>query len=147
MRVLVIEDGDEYLEFAESCLGEGLEFVHAHSLAEARAALVESASIQAFFFDLRFERSAEETLIGDIDGTAKRMFAGDRERARRWVKDQQGALILAALRSEGHKQRALFIHDFPPERLANLRKLYGDVRAVPDFNAAQIRRALSEAAR
>lgn len=147
MRVLVIEDGEEYLEFAESCLGDGLEFVHAHSHQEARDALANSPSIQAFFFDLRFERSTEETLVGDIDGTAKRMFAGDRERARRWVKDQQGALILAALRSEGHKQRAVFIHDFPPERLANLRKLYGDVLAVPDFNATQIRKALMEGER
>ena len=147
MRVLVIEDGEEYLEFAESCLGDGIEFVHAHSHQEARGALATSPSIQAFFFDLRFERSSEDTLVGDIDGTAKRMFAGDRERARRWVKDQQGALILAALRSEGHKQRAVFIHDFPPERLANLRKLYGDVLAVPDFNATQIRKALMEGGR
>ena len=147
MRVLVIEDGEEYLEFAESCLGEGFEFVHAHSHQEAREALANSPTVDVFFFDLRFERSSEDTLVGDIDGTAKRMFAGDRERARRWVKDQQGALILAALRSEGHKQRAVFIHDFPPDRLANLRKLYGDVLAVPDFNASLIRNALIEGGR
>ncbi len=147
MRVLVIEDGEEYLEFAESCLGEGFEFVHAHSHQEAREALANSPAVDVFFFDLRFERSSEDTLVGDIDGTAKRMFAGDRERARRWVKDQQGALILAALRSEGHKQRAVFIHDFPPDRLANLRKLYGDVLAVPDFNASLIRNALIEGGR
>jgi CheY-like chemotaxis protein len=142
MRVLVIEDGQEYLEFAENCLGEGFTFLHARSHHEASALLRNEAHIDAFFFDLRFERSEEATLIGDIDGTAKRMFAGDRERARRWIKDQQGALILASLRQAGHKQRAVFIHDFPPERLANLRKLYGDVAAVPDFNASAIRSAL-----
>ena len=147
MRVLVIEDGDEYLEFAVSCLGDGFEFMHAHSHQEACDALAASAAINVFFFDLRFERSTESALVGDIDATAKRMFAGDRMRARRWVKDQQGALILAALRLAGHKQRAVFIHDFPPERLANLRKLYGDVLAVPDFNAALIRKALMEGSR
>lgn len=142
MRVLVIEDGREYLEFAESCLGEGFTFLHACSHQEACEVLAREPRVDAFFFDLRFERSEESSLLGDIEGTAKRMFAGDRERARRWIKDQQGALILASLRQAGHRQRAVFIHDFPPERLANLRKLYGDVAAVPDFNAKAIRVAL-----
>lgn len=142
MRVLVIEDGREYLEFAENCLGEGFTFLHACSHQEAAEVLRREVPVDVFFFDLRFERSSESVLVGDIDGTATRMFAGDRERARRWIKDQQGALILGALRQEGHRQRAVFIHDFPPDRLTNLRKLYGDVAAVPDFNAPAIRVAL-----
>jgi hypothetical protein len=92
--------------------------------------------------DLRFERAAVEDLVGDPPELARRMFAGDLERARRWAKDQQGTLILAELRKAGFAQRAVFVHDFPPDRLANLRKLYGDVLAVPAFDAEAIASAL-----
>ena len=61
--------------------------------------------------------------------------------------DQQGALVLGALREAGFPQRAVFVHDFPPRRLANLRALYGDVHAVPSFDAAAIRSALAGARR
>jgi hypothetical protein len=36
----------------------------------------------------------------------------------------------------------VFVHDFPPRRLANLRRLYGLVAAVPSFDAAAIVREL-----
>lgn len=73
---------------------------------------------------------------------AAQLFAGDRARAARYLKDQQGALILAELRRRGYNQPAVFVHDFPPRRLANLQRLYGRVEAVPTFDAAAIRRAL-----
>lgn len=139
-RLLVIEDGDEYREFAEMFL-EVASIVQAKNLVQALAAL-EAGPIDAMLVDLRFERAAAEDLIGDADATAKRMFGGDRERALRWLKDQQGALVLGKLREAGHRQRAIFVHDFPRERLANLKKLYGDVVAVPAFDAAAIREAL-----
>jgi hypothetical protein len=59
------------------------------------------------------------------------------------LQDQQGTLILAELRAAGFAQPALFVHDLPPRRLANLRRLYGAVDAVPALDAAAIRRALA----
>ena len=52
--------------------------------------------------------------------------------------DQQGALVLAALREARCDVPAVFVHDFPERRLDNLRKLYGRVGAVGTFDAARI---------
>lgn len=139
-RLLVIEDGDEYREFAEMFL-EGWQIVQAKTAAQALEVLGRG-DVAAMLVDLRFERAAPADLTGDVDGTARRMFGGDRERALRWLKDQQGTLVLAKIRAAGHAQRAVFVHDFPRERLANLRRLYGDVESVPAFDAASIREAL-----
>lgn len=139
-RVLVIEDGEEYLEFARVFLRD-FDVFGARSAKDALAALA-ARGADALLIDLRFDRAAAESLVGDVDGTAARLFAGDRARALRWVADQQGTLILAALRAAGHAQPALFVHDFPPRRLHNLRALYGAVDAVPCLDAAAIRRAL-----
>jgi CheY-like chemotaxis protein len=140
-RLLVIEDGDEYREFARLFLAR--EFaVHAAKSAGEALALLRQAGADALLVDLRFERSAEAELVGDVAATAARLFAGDREQALRYLRDQQGTLILAELRAAGFSQPAVFVHDFPPRRLANLRRLYGDVRAVPSFDAALLGRAL-----
>ena len=149
VRLLLIEDGNEYEEFARHFLGDRFEIHAVHSGAEARARLEAgrndaARSIDAMLVDLRFERARSEDLVGDLTDLSKRMFAGDLERARRWAKDQQGTLILGELRRAGFLQRAVFVHDFPLGRLANLRKLYGDVHAVPTFDAEAISRALSE---
>lgn len=143
MKVLLIEDGTEYEEFARLFLSDTCVFEAVHSGAEA---LIRAAATQfdAFLLDLRFERAPEDALSGDVDGVARRLFANDRSRALRWIKDQQGTLVLAELRQAGHHQRAVFVHDFPRERLMNLRRLYGDVRAVPTFDALAIREALGE---
>lgn len=141
MKILLIEDGHEYEEFARLFLADRCEIVAAHSAAEALERATAS-HFDAFLVDLRFERAPEDALIGDVDDTAKRLFAGDRARALRWLKDQQGTLVLAALRRAGHAQPAVFVHDFPRQRLENLRRLYGDVRAVPSFDAGAIRAAL-----
>ena len=117
-RLLVVEDGGEYEEFARLFLAERWEIVAAHSADEAL------------------------DLIGDVKGMADKLFAGDEARAARWLKEQQGTLILGALREAGHHQPAVFVHDFPPRRLSNLRKLYGRVGAVRAFDAAAIVRTL-----
>ena len=139
-RLLVIEDGDEYEEFARLFLADRFEVVAAHSADEALEAM--RAGADAMLIDLRFERANDEDLLGDVGDVASRLFAGDRARATRWLKEQQGTLILGALREAGHAQPAVFVHDFPRQRLENLRRLYGDVRAVPGFDASAIRAAL-----
>ena len=145
-RVLLIEDGTEYEEFARLFLADACELVAAHDAAGALASAAQAAAagsrFDAFLVDLRFERAPEAALIGGVEETANRLFGGDRARALRWLKDQQGTLVLAELRRAGHAQPAVFVHDFPRQRLENLRRLYGDVRAVPGFDAAAIRAAL-----
>jgi hypothetical protein len=136
-RLLVIEDGHEYEEFARLFLADRFEVVPAHSAEEALAAMADGGA-DALLIDLRFERAKERDLIGGIEEMAEKLFAGDRARAARWLKEQQGTLILGALREAGHHQAAVFVHDFPPRRLTNLGKLYGKVGAVPSFDAAAI---------
>jgi ActR/RegA family two-component response regulator len=140
---LVIEDGTEYAEFARLFLGADFAVVPAQSAAQALAALA-AGPIDAMLIDLRFERAPAEALVGDLAESAQRLFAGDEARALRHLQDQQGVLILAELRKAGHHQRALFVHEFPARRLENLRRLYGDVRTVPNFDAAVFRRVLGE---
>lgn len=144
-KLLVIEDGTEYEEFARTFLGARFDVATAHSSTEAIEALRREA-IDALFVDLRFERAPASALVGDVDATARRLFGGDRARALRWVKDQQGTLVLAEIRKAGFAQRAVFVHDFPEERLRNLGKLYGDVRAVASFDAAAIAAIFSDGA-
>ena len=140
-RVLIIEDGDEYESFARVFLADRCHFLAAHGIDEALAILIDERA-DAFLIDLRFDRSSEETLAGDIEETATRLFAGDRAEALRYLKENQGTLILAVLREAGHHGRAVFVHDFPKGRLDNLRRLYGDVAAVPSFDAGSIAEAL-----
>lgn len=144
--LLVIEDGHEYEEFARAFLADRFEVRAAHSAQEALAEVKERMP-DALLVDLRFERAAVGDLIGDIDGTARRRFAGDTHRAIRHLKEQQGTLVLGALREAGCEAPAVFVHDFPPRRLANLRRLYGKVGAVPGFDARAIAAALTESER
>lgn len=140
-HLLVIEDGNEYTEFSRMFLRPEFDI---HQAQSARGALEElaEAKMTAMLIDLRFDRAPAATLLGDVAATAATMFGGNQGRALRYLQDQQGVLILAELREKGHLQPAVFIHDFPAQRLANLRRLYGAVSAVPTFDAAAIRKAL-----
>jgi hypothetical protein len=141
-RLLVIEDGTEYSEFARLFLGDDFVVVRAGTAVEALG-LAAAEAVFALLIDLRFDRASPDTLIGDVEVTAGRLFAGDRPRALRHLQDQQGVLILAELRKAGHLQPAVFVHDFAARRLENLRRLYGDVRAVSSFDARALRAALA----
>ena len=141
-RLLVIEDGNEYEEFARLFLAADYDVRAAHSLREA-VALLAAAPADAFLVDLRFTWSDAADLVGDVAATAASIFADDREKAARYLREQQGAIVLGELRKLGHAQRAVFVHDFPPRRLANLRSLYGDVHAAASFDASAVRRALA----
>jgi ActR/RegA family two-component response regulator len=142
-RLLVIEDGDEYAEFARLFLAAHFHIEVAQRSAEALACL-RTQPVDVLLIDLRFDRAVEADLVGDVTATAHRLFAGDRERALRHLQDQQGVLILAELRAAGFGQRAVFIHEFLPRRMENLHRLYGPVRALPTFDCAALLRALEE---
>jgi len=139
---MVIEDGDEYTSFADALLADVATTETVHSGGEA---LDKAATAEVFLVDLRFDRAAPGALVGELDAVSRELFGGDRTRAARHLQDQQGLYILRALRAAGHAQRAIFVHDFSPRRLANLRVLYGDVAAVPGFDAAALRRLLQAA--
>jgi len=141
-RMLVIEDGTEYAEFARLFL-TGFTVLAAHSAAEALH-VAATEPVDVLLIDLRFDRAPALALIGDVDATAQRLFAGDLARALRHLQDQQGVLILAELRAAGYHQPAVFVHEFPVRRLDNLRSLYGDVRAVATFDASALRGVLGE---
>ena len=141
-RLLVIEDGTEYEEFARLFLADQFDIRAARSAREALALLSEEPA-DAFLVDLRFDKAPADLLVGDVRDVAQKLFAGDRVKALQYLQDQQGTLVLGRLREAGHDAPALFVHDFPPRRLANLRKLYGAVDAVPSFDARKIRTALA----
>ena len=139
-EIVIVEDGDEYRAFAELFLSDRCRI---RSFPSAEAALLSLAETPAdgFILDLRFDRAAEADLTGDVEVTARRLFSGDREQAVSYLKANQGTLVLGALREAGYNGRALFVHDFPAGRLRNLVRLYGDVVAVPSFDAASIKAA------
>jgi len=141
MKLLIIEDGTEYEAFARLFLADQCDIRAAHCAEEALGLLADF-SADRLLVDLRFDRSDEEALVGDAGATAERLFAGDLAQAVDYLKENQGALILASLRRAGHDQPAVFVHDFRQARLANLKRLYGDVKAVRSFDAALIREAL-----
>ncbi len=140
-RLLVVEDGHEYAEFARLFLSDVFDVHGTRTAADALAAVREAAPA-GLLLDLRFDRTRPEDLLGDRDEVAARLFGGDRDRALRYLQDQQGTLVLGALRDAGVGAPAVFVHDFPPRRLHNLRRLYGQVEAVASFDAEAIRRAL-----
>ena len=141
-RLLVVEDGEEYAEFARLFLSDAFEIRATRTAREALDALRDGVP-DGLLLDLRFDRSPVEGLLGDVEELSRRLFGGDRVRALRYVQDQQGALILGAIRAGGCDAPAVFVHDFPPRRLENLRRLYGRVQAVPSFDAVAIREALA----
>lgn len=141
--LLVIEDGNEYVEFARALLSNDFQVWQAQSFMQALQILTDQR-IDALLIDLRFDRTLPESLIGNVSDTATRLFAGDTQRAVRYIQDQQGILILAELRRHAYHQPAVFVHDFPERRIQNLRKLYGDVSAVPSFDVATLLSALSK---
>jgi CheY-like chemotaxis protein len=142
--LLVVEDGTEYAEFARLFLGDAFTIAHAQSAGEALE-LAAASPPDALLIDLRFDRTPVDALVGDLEQTASRLFSGDTGRALRYLQDQQGTLVLAELRQAGFDAPAVFVHDFPPRRLENLRRLYGRVEAVPSFDATAIRNALAQA--
>ena len=135
MRVLVVEDGLEYTTSFERFIGAPFEFVRAGSGREALEALA-TGSFDLLFLDMRFDRATE--LLGDLQALVDR-YNGDSARARRFLEDNQGAYVLAAIRDAGHGQPALMSYDFDgePRRFENLRARYGPLAYLTDTAGPQ----------
>jgi CheY-like chemotaxis protein len=132
MRILVIEDGYEYIEALERFLPEGFHWTRAGSGPAALQALSEGA-FEVVFLDMRFDRASDDELLGDLASTADR-FNGDPVQARLFLQDHQGNYILAALREAGVGLPVLLSYDFEgePRRWARLAEQFGPVDYLPD---------------
>jgi len=128
--VLVVEDGHEYTSTLDRFLGDEFEFVRAGDGPAALEALA-ARSFDAVFLDMRFDRAPR--LIGDEVALVER-FSGDEDRARRFLEDNQGAYVLAALREAGCMLPAVFSYDFDgePRRFTNLARRHGPLRYLND---------------
>lgn len=131
-RVLVIEDGEEYSRLLGRFLVQHFVFVRAGDGPEALA-LLSTGAYDAVFLDMRFDRAAPERLLGDRAEAAAR-FGGDAERAQRFLEDNQGTYILAALRGAGCTLPVLLSYDFDgePRRWRNLAQAWAPIAYLGD---------------
>lgn len=132
VRVLVIEDGEEYIRNLRRFLPARFELVRAGSGGEALA-LLEDQLFDVVFLDMRFDRVPPEALLGGLEQVANR-FNGDLDRAQRFLEDNQGAYVLAALRDGACSLPVVFSHDFTdePRRWANLEARYAPLDYLAD---------------
>lgn len=131
-RVLIVEDGFEYSETLGRFVGDRFRFTRAGDGAAALLA-AGSESFDCLFLDMRFDRIEAGRLLGDLAETAER-FNGDPVRATRFLEENQGVYILAALRAVGCEVPAVFSHDFSgePRRWAALERKYFPVSWLAD---------------
>ncbi len=132
VRVLVVEDGEEYIRNLQRFLSQEFLLQRAGDGAAALAAL-RPGGFDVVFLDMRFDRVPAQALLGDLQGTADR-FNGDLQRARQFLEENQGTYILAALRAEGFAIPVVFSRDFSgePRRWDNLARRYGPLDFLPD---------------
>ena len=141
LRVLVVEDGHEYIENLQRFLGEHFEFCRVGD-GEAALDALAAGGWDVIYLDMRFDRAPR--LLGDLDALTTR-FAGDAQRARRFLEDNQGTYILSAIREALVTTPVLFSYDFEgePRRFANLARRHGPMAFLSDTaGPAEIQRAL-----
>ncbi|MFV8753890.1 hypothetical protein ACNOYE_25375 [Nannocystaceae bacterium ST9] len=112
-RVLVVEDGDEYLTNLTTFVSEGFAYRQAKSGGRACELIAEELP-DLVYLDMRFDRTPVEELLGDMVQLTGR-FNGDIGRARRFQQDNQGLFILRALRDAGYRRPVILSYDFAAE--------------------------------
>jgi len=143
--VLIVEDGDEYLENLERFVA-GPRYVQVHSGAEALL-LLKDERIDLIYLDMRFDRVDHAALLGD-HADAMRENNGDAKRAWRFLQNNQGLFILDALQRAGFGDVPVILaYDFSREerRLTHLRKQHPRLVWVPDaVTPEQIRSVMEQ---
>ncbi len=146
IRVLVVEDGDEYLTNLTTFVSDGFAYRQAKSGERACEMLGEELP-DVVYLDMRFDRTPVEELLGDMVQLTGR-FNGDIGRARRFQQDNQGLFILRALRDAGFERPVILSYDFAPEE-KRFRALSAKDPALfycPDYaDAKTIRQAILRA--
>jgi len=130
--VLIIEDGDEYLENLSRFVG-GYTYLQAHTASEAIEILATEA-VDLVYLDMRFDRIAVEELTGDLEH-AIRIHNGDETRGLRYLQNNQGLYILTALKEKGLDTLPVIVaYDFSREvqRYNNLASRFPNLHWVPD---------------
>ena len=135
IRVMIVEDGHEYIENLRRFMGPGFELGRSGDGLEALARL-ENESWDVILLDMCFDRA--ETLLGEEPGLLSRM-GGDPSRVRYHLEVHQGTYILAAIRQAGHSLPIVFSYDFDaePRRFANLERRYAPLRYLNDVAGPQ----------
>lgn len=144
--VLVVEDGNEYLTNLTTFVADGFVYRQAQSGDQA-CAMAASQRPDLVYLDMRFDRTPEEALLGNLVELAAR-FNGDVARGRRFQQDNQGLFILRALRQANYVGPVILSYDFGPEerRFAALSARDPALRYCPDYaDAATIRAAILSA--
>ena len=139
--ILIIEDGDEYLEHLSRFV-PGPRYLQAHTGGEALALLSQEA-VDVLYLDMRFDRTPTDDLLGDHDA-ATREHNGDPIRAWRHLQHHQGLYILAALAEAGHNDLPILLaYDFSSEarRFEHLKGIYPTLHWLPDAVTADEIRA------
>jgi CheY-like chemotaxis protein len=113
IRVLVVEDGDEYITNLTAFVAEGINYRQAKSGGQA-CEMIAAEQPDVVFLDMRFDRTPVEELLGDMVQLTGR-FNGDIGRARRFQQDNQGLFILRALRDAAYRRPVILSYDFGAE--------------------------------
>ncbi|MFO8071012.1 MAG: hypothetical protein R6V85_03970 [Polyangia bacterium] len=131
-RVLIVEDGDEYLENLSRFV-PGPRYMQAHTGAEALRMLGDE-EVDLVYLDMRFDRIPNSELLGD-HVAATREHNGDPVRAWRYLQLNQGLYILDAMRRAGHGDVPVILaYDFSRQRrrLEHLSRIHPSLHWVPD---------------
>ncbi len=139
--VLVVEDGNEYLTNLTTFVAQGMVYRQAQS-GDAACQLIAQRRPDLVYLDMRFDRTPEEVLLGNLVELSAR-FNGDVARARRFQQDNQGLFVLRALREYGYTGPVILSYDFGPEerRFAALCARDPALRYCPDYADAGTIRA------
>ena len=130
--VLIVEDGDEYLDSLSRYV-PGPSYAQAKSGGDALTRLG-AEPVHLVYLDMRFDRIDPALLIGDLQATL-RSVAGNLRRAHERLARDQGLHILAALREHGHGALPVILaHDFgrEPQRFEHLSRVHPSLTWVPD---------------
>jgi CheY-like chemotaxis protein len=144
-HVLIIEDGDEYLDSLVR-LVKGPSYVQAHNGCDALRVL-ETSRVDLIYLDMRFDRIPDAELMGD-HAAATREHNGDPVRALKHLQNNQGLYILDALERHGLGGVAVILaYDFSRQhkRYENLLRAHPTLRWVPDaVTPAEIRALMDD---
>lgn len=132
ITVLVIEDGDEYLDNLAQFV-RGPRYLQAHNGFDALE-ILSRHPVNVIYLDMRFDRVPHTDLMGDHDRVT-REHNGDPNRAWKHLMNNQGLYILAELRKAGYGALPVVVaYDFSkePRRFDNLRRQYPNLHWVSD---------------
>lgn len=130
--VLIVEDGDEYLENLSRFV-VGPRYLQAHDGHQALELLAREP-VKLIYLDMRFDRIENTALLGD-HAAALSEHGHDPARAWRFLQQNQGLFILDAVRNAGYGQLPVVLaYDFAREekRFAHLKRVHPSLHWVPD---------------